>query len=82
MISFAILQFLPLILDVILPLNESRPFQLIVITEYFINQEKYFYVILLHVVLTTCVGVIAICITTATIMMYILHACALFKIAR
>ncbi|XP_025268466.1 uncharacterized protein LOC112639281 isoform X2 [Camponotus floridanus] len=54
-----ILQFLPLILDVILPLNESRPFRTFIITEYFISQEKYIYIILLHEVLACLIAVIA-----------------------
>ncbi|XP_026828826.1 uncharacterized protein LOC109611382 isoform X2 [Ooceraea biroi] len=82
MFPFAILHFLPLMLDVILPLNESRPLQFIVTMEYLINQEEYFYIIFLHVGLTFVVSMIAIGITTATIMLYILHACALFKVAR
>ncbi|XP_026828827.1 uncharacterized protein LOC109611382 isoform X3 [Ooceraea biroi] len=81
MFPFAILHFLPLMLDVILPLNESRPLQFIVTMEYLINQEEYFYIIFLHVGLTFVVSMIAIGITTATIMLYILHACALFKVA-
>ncbi|EZA48251.1 hypothetical protein X777_14151 [Ooceraea biroi] len=76
-----ILQFLPVILDVILPLNESRPFRIIVITEYFINQEKYFYVILLHELLAVDLAAIALCSTSTTIMSYILHGCALLKVA-
>ncbi|EZA48248.1 hypothetical protein X777_14148 [Ooceraea biroi] len=74
MFPFAILHFLPLMLDVILPLNESRPLQFIVTMEYLINQEEYFYIIFLHVGLTFVVSMIAIGITTATIMLYILHA--------
>ncbi|XP_070159883.1 odorant receptor 22c-like isoform X2 [Polyergus mexicanus] len=75
-----ILQFLPLILDVILPLNESRPFQAFAITEYFFNQEKYIYIILLHEILAYSIGIIALYGTFITIMIYIWHACALLKI--
>ncbi|KAH0945331.1 hypothetical protein HN011_000477 [Eciton burchellii] len=76
-----ILQFLPLILDVISPLNKSRPFQLIVITEYFFNHEKYFYAILLHEMLAVYLAATALCGISTTFMSYILHGCALLKVA-
>ncbi|KAL6448871.1 hypothetical protein ACFW04_000546 [Cataglyphis niger] len=76
-----IFQLLPVILDIIIPLNESRHCQLIVITEYFINQEKYIYALLLHELITAFIVTIAIFGTGATIIMYILHACALFEVA-
>ncbi|KYN05348.1 hypothetical protein ALC62_03633 [Cyphomyrmex costatus] len=81
LIFCGIFQYLPIILDVILPLNDSRPCQLFVVTEYFVNQEKYFYVLLLHEVLAYIIGTITLCGTSATIMICIVHACALFKIA-
>ncbi|XP_072744256.1 uncharacterized protein [Anoplolepis gracilipes] len=77
----AIIQFLPLLLDVILPLNESRPFRIIVIAEYFINQEKYIYIILLHEALAVFIAFTTLYSTLTTIVIYIWHACALFKIA-
>ncbi|KYN33058.1 hypothetical protein ALC56_12692, partial [Trachymyrmex septentrionalis] len=82
LIFCGIIQYLPIILDVILPLNDSRPCQLFVVTEYFINQEKYFYVMLLHETLAYIVGTATLCSTSATIMTCILHTCALFKITR
>ncbi|XP_025263482.1 uncharacterized protein LOC112637621 isoform X3 [Camponotus floridanus] len=77
-----IFQLLPMILDIIIPLNKSRPCQIIAVTEYFINQEKYIYAILLHEIITVLIIAITIFGTGATIMMYILHACALFEVAR
>ncbi|KAF3054358.1 Odorant receptor 291 [Nylanderia fulva] len=76
-----ILQLLPIILDIIIPLNESRPCQLIAITEYFVNQEKYIYAIILHEIISAFIAMITIFGTVTTIMMYILHACALFEVA-
>ncbi|XP_070159886.1 odorant receptor 46a-like [Polyergus mexicanus] len=74
-------QCLPLILDIILPLNESRHCQLFVITEYFINQEKYIYIILLHMVLACSIGLITLYGSSITFMTFLCHACALLKIA-
>ncbi|XP_072744232.1 uncharacterized protein [Anoplolepis gracilipes] len=77
-----ICQLLPIILNIIIPLNESRPCQLIVITEYFVNQEKYIYAMLLHELIAAFIVMTAIFGTAVTIMMYIFHACALFAVAR
>ncbi|XP_019889090.1 uncharacterized protein LOC105285101 isoform X1 [Ooceraea biroi] len=73
--------FLPLVLDIILPLNASRSLELIPITEYFVNRQKYFWALLFHEVLTVYVGVTTFCSTGGTTMMYFLHPCALFKVA-
>ncbi|XP_019889293.1 uncharacterized protein LOC105285737 isoform X3 [Ooceraea biroi] len=75
------LQLLPLILDVIVPLNATRSLKLITITEYFVNREKYACAILLHEMLTVYVGAITTCSTGLIFMAYILHGCALLKIA-
>ncbi|XP_029673521.1 uncharacterized protein LOC115241735 [Formica exsecta] len=80
-ITFTILQFLPLIFDIILPLNESRSCRLIFITEYFVNQEKYIYAIFLHHILAISVAIIAFCNVSSTFLMYVLHTCALLNIA-
>ncbi|XP_020291758.1 uncharacterized protein LOC109858675 [Pseudomyrmex gracilis] len=76
-----ICQNLPLILDVVLPKNQSRSYRLYIITEYFIDQEKYFYFILLHMSLVTYVALTALCGVSSMLMMGILHVCMLFKIA-
>ena len=65
-----------------LPLNESRPRQLLLITEYFVNQDKYIYVIMLHEFLVAYIGLTTIMGTIATIIIYVTHICALLKIAR
>ncbi|XP_071573013.1 uncharacterized protein [Temnothorax nylanderi] len=78
---FGILQRLPLILDIISPLNESRPYQLFAIMEYFVSQDKYIQVMLLHEFLVCCIGMITIYGTGTTIMTYVTHLCALLKIA-
>ncbi|XP_019883879.1 uncharacterized protein LOC105253950 [Camponotus floridanus] len=76
-----ILHTFPLIFDFILPLNESRPWQFLVATEYFFNQEKYVYAILLHHSLAIAIAAITLCSTSSTFIMSVLHICALFNIA-
>ncbi|XP_020291756.1 uncharacterized protein LOC109858673 [Pseudomyrmex gracilis] len=79
-VFFGIFQLLPLILDYVSPLNESRPRRLFVITEYFVSQEKYFYAMVLHEALIICVGINALIGVLMMIVGYMLHSCALLKI--
>ncbi|XP_011873939.1 PREDICTED: uncharacterized protein LOC105565393 [Vollenhovia emeryi] len=72
---------LPRILDVIIPMNESRPQQTIVHVEYFIDEETYFFAILTHLCLNLYAGGITIIIIAAMLMAYLLHICALFRIS-
>ncbi|EZA48941.1 hypothetical protein DMN91_010005 [Ooceraea biroi] len=80
-LCYITLQLLPLILNVIAPLNESRSLKLIAVTEYFLNREKYIWVMLLHEIIAVYLRMVTLCSTIMAIMMYILHACALFKVA-
>jgi len=82
MIFLIIFKYFPMILNVILPLNESRPLELVVLTEYFVNQERYIHYLMLHDVLCGCIVIKVLCGIGVIIVMYIMHACALFKIAR
>lgn len=65
-----------------MPLNHSRPREVLFPGEYFIDQQKYFYVISLHfditiaVVLTTLIG------TESLYVTYVQHACGMFQVAR
>jgi hypothetical protein len=74
---------LPCILRVSLPINESRPvLSLHIMTEYFIDQEKYFYLLVMHKEIASCIGVTAIVATGTMNMLYLQHACGMFIIAR
>ncbi|XP_024871343.1 uncharacterized protein LOC112454279 [Temnothorax curvispinosus] len=72
---------LPLILDVIVPMNESRPRQLVINVEYFVDEETYFFPILTHIVLNQYAGSMTIVAYATILIAYVLHACAMFKIA-
>ncbi|KAG7205965.1 hypothetical protein KM043_007892 [Ampulex compressa] len=77
---FSLMQFVPGILDVILPLNESRarhhPFQ----AEYFVDSQKYFYPILCHMLVAAAVIHALAIAADSVFMVFILHACAIFCI--
>lgn len=72
----------PQILDIVLHKNgsQSRP-TIQLVPEYF-DQEKYFYLILLHTNLVICIGITTLTATGATLITYIIYACGLFRIAR
>jgi len=71
------------ILDIVLPLNESRSHTTVQVpTEYFIDQEKYFYLTFLHMNATVCIGTTTIIGTGTMLIAFLKHACGIFKIAR
>ncbi|KAL6424998.1 hypothetical protein ACFW04_009364 [Cataglyphis niger] len=85
MCSIFILYFVPLwsrILDIVLPMNESRSRStLLLMTEYFVDQEKYFYLIFLHTNAAICIGGTTIIGTGTMLIAYLKHACGMFTIA-
>ncbi|XP_011863555.1 PREDICTED: uncharacterized protein LOC105559678 [Vollenhovia emeryi] len=66
---------------VILPKNVSQLRRLPIMTEYFIDQEKYFYLILFHINLIFCIGSAAILAVGAMLITYFHHMCGIFRIA-
>lgn len=81
-ILIALTHFIPDLLDLVAPLNQSRPHQLLILSEYFVNSDEYFYLILLH--MTVCLFILLIIITSTTsiYVAYIQHVCGMFEIAR
>lgn len=71
----------PIILDVIVPLNESRPREIHAITEYFVDEQTYYYAILAHWVVSLTLGGFVVATTGTLEMLYVEHICALFEIA-
>ncbi|XP_011864040.1 PREDICTED: uncharacterized protein LOC105559964 isoform X2 [Vollenhovia emeryi] len=80
LIGFIFVEFLPIILDIVVPLNVSRPHDAHVTTEYFIDREKYSVLIILHEVVTVSAGGLTMAATGTMIMAYAQHACSLMKI--
>ncbi|XP_067216116.1 odorant receptor 30a-like isoform X1 [Linepithema humile] len=74
--------FWPRILDILLPTNESRPHpSLLLVTEYFVDQEKYFYLMMLHAIAASSIGGIAVLATAMILLACQHHACGMFRIA-
>ncbi|XP_067212006.1 uncharacterized protein [Linepithema humile] len=78
---FIFTQYISIVLDIVIPLNESRPRNILFLAKYFIDQEKYFHIIAIHINIgllhsvTTGVATETFSVTNA------LHAFGLFKIA-
>ncbi|XP_018361488.1 PREDICTED: odorant receptor 4-like [Trachymyrmex cornetzi] len=61
--------------------NTSQSHHLIIMTEYIVDQEKYFYWILFHMYTVLCIGPIIMMGTGTMLIIYIEHICGIFKIA-
>lgn len=78
---FFFIQYYPILLDIVVPLNESRPRKLIFPAEYFIDQQKYFPIIAiqagigLFIIGTSLIATESFSFTNA------LHVFGLFKVA-
>ncbi|XP_072744262.1 odorant receptor 9a-like [Anoplolepis gracilipes] len=80
--GMAIVSCTPCILDIFVPMNDSRPRRLPILVEYyFIDEEVYFYIILTHICVTQYAGCIAVLAILMLLIAFVLHTCALFKIA-
>ncbi|RLU25965.1 ObirOr5-9E47 [Ooceraea biroi] len=78
----SLLPLLPCILGTFLFANESHPLYNIIETEYFVDEEKTFYLTLLHTYASLYIGVTATVGGGLVVLTYIIHICGLFSIAR
>ncbi|XP_029678597.1 uncharacterized protein LOC115244795 [Formica exsecta] len=78
---FIVAQFWSSILNNILSINVSQPHRFLIPMEYFVDQEKYFYWILLHYNVSFCIGITAMIGIGTTLLAYYQHTCGMFKIA-
>nr|AQN78422.1 olfactory receptor 20 [Meteorus pulchricornis] len=70
----------PTILDIIIPLNESRDRIYLYQTEYFVDQDEYYIPILIHAYMTVPISVSVLVFLDNMFAMYIHHACGMFAI--
>jgi len=75
-------QLLPDFMNIILSANKSQPHRLQIPVEYFIDQEKYYYVLLFHINAAFCIALTVFVATGAMLFAYLQHACGMFEIAR
>ena len=81
--TLTFLQIWPYIQHFILLNNSSQlnP-SVYIVTEYFIDQEKYFHFIMLHALVANYIGSIAMIATGTMLLAYLQHTCGMFSIAR
>lgn len=72
----------PITLDIISPVNVSRAEDLHLVVEYFVDQSKYCYILILHLTVFVSLGLTTVTAVGVTFYGYFLHACALFKVAK
>lgn len=68
----------PHLLNIIKPLNKSRPYKYLFDIDYGIDREAYYYHILIYSYLTTVMNISIVVIVDTTYMMFVQHACSLF----
>ncbi|KAH0945377.1 hypothetical protein HN011_009606 [Eciton burchellii] len=75
------IQYVPCILDIVVPLNSSRRVAMLFQVEYFIDQEEYYHVIQLHLHVGLIVAATIVLATESFCLTLCIHAFAMFKIA-
>ncbi|XP_024872065.1 uncharacterized protein LOC112454742 isoform X2 [Temnothorax curvispinosus] len=80
-IVIAIVQFLPNILDVVLPLDEPRPRKLLVAAKYFVSQDKYFLTKAFHEIVIIVICALIVFATASQMLVFCCHSFGMFKIA-
>ncbi|XP_032665000.1 uncharacterized protein LOC116841323 [Odontomachus brunneus] len=78
--TFGASALLPRIMDVIFPLNESRPIVLPAPAYYFIDEAKYFYYIFFHLQFGSIVCLAGFIAHDCVLLTFVEHACGLFAI--
>ncbi|KAL6425041.1 hypothetical protein ACFW04_009383 [Cataglyphis niger] len=79
--AFNIAQLWSNIIDVILPINISQSHRLPIMTEYFVDQEQYYFLIYLHLNAAFCIGVAGMLSVGTMLIAYLEHTCGLFQIS-
>ncbi|KAF3054365.1 Odorant receptor 350 [Nylanderia fulva] len=80
-IAIIIIQFYPIIFDLISPLDEPRPCKLIIGLEYFVPQDKYFITKALHELISAIICGLIMLTTATQMLIFIVHSIGMFKIA-
>ncbi|XP_058804997.1 odorant receptor 13a-like [Phymastichus coffea] len=80
LLSFMFIPLSPIILDFINPLNETRPKSPLYIAEFFVDQDKYYYSILMHGYVTSLFGILPLFGNDIFLSNCVHHACGMFTI--
>ncbi|XP_032675074.1 uncharacterized protein LOC116845930 [Odontomachus brunneus] len=81
LISYSVFQFTPNILNLMFPLNETRPHHFYAVTEYFVDEETYFYPLLCHWLIGVFVNFLIAITVFMLFTVYVEHICGMFSVA-
>jgi len=70
----------PKLLNIVLPLNESRPITMPFDVYYFVDEEKYYFYIIFHIYLSLIISFTTATAHDCTFFIYIEHVCSLFAV--
>ncbi|XP_018378289.1 PREDICTED: putative odorant receptor 85d [Trachymyrmex cornetzi] len=79
-IMFMLITLVPKLLNIVLPLNESRPIYLPYNAYYFVDKEKYYFYIMFHIIVCIQVVLIAAMAHDCMFLVYSEHICSLFAV--
>lgn len=77
---FLCMSLIPPLLDIVLPLNESRPILPVHPGYYFVDEREYFFYIFLHAVVAWEITVTGIVAHDCMLLTYIEHVCSIFAL--
>ncbi|XP_014484571.1 PREDICTED: uncharacterized protein LOC106749534 [Dinoponera quadriceps] len=77
---FILMSLIPHILDIVLPLNESRPIMLPFEAYYFVDERKYFFYILCSGLISADIGMFAFIAYDIMFFTFVEHACGIFAV--
>ncbi|XP_076478268.1 uncharacterized protein LOC143303241 isoform X1 [Bombus vancouverensis nearcticus] len=80
-IMFALIPVISPILNIVAPLNESRSREFIYPAYYFVDEERYYYVILAHMITSMSILVAVYIACDISLILFVQHGCALLAIS-
>ncbi|KAF7384509.1 hypothetical protein HZH68_014121 [Vespula germanica] len=78
MTLFLLMPFFPCIMDVIVPLNDSRPLRPIFKSEYFIDEDQHFFPIYFHMSIVIVIGITVLISADILLLVFNSHVCGIF----
>lgn len=79
---YILIQYIPSLLDIIIPLNESRSRKFLPQTEYSVDQQKYFHILVIYIniglIFLVTIGIA----TESFSLISAIHAFGMFKVTR
>ncbi|XP_014485408.1 PREDICTED: uncharacterized protein LOC106749947, partial [Dinoponera quadriceps] len=81
MTIFVLVSLIPRILDIVLPLNESRPIVLPFEAYYFVDEREYFFYIFFQGAIIADIAIMGLIVHDAMFMTFVEHVCGVFAVA-